>query len=74
MSYHGHCKCCEIIYWFLTNEKNIPFEDTLGSTLHMCKRIPNSSGQRFLNIEDDIRILYHLVDSIINRTSELKES
>ena len=65
--------CAMIIYWYTGNKINFPFEDPSYNTIHKCPKKPKVSADATAKNSDDIRILFRVIDSLIDRVSSLEQ-
>jgi hypothetical protein len=66
------CKFCgNVIYWKEINGKYRSYDEQAGQYLHKCIKNKNNVSSKPLNISDDLRIIYHILDSHSKQIEEL---
>lgn len=80
MSFCKPCNGCdEQIFIIQINGKNRSYDDQLGTCLHKCIKNKNRNLSKSPDIQDDLRIIFHILDShsmqlekIVNDINELR--
>ena len=76
LSYQKICKKCGKEIWLIEiNGKMRPYDDENGMQLHMCTQNieRDNAFQRLSTLEDNIRMIYHILQNHSDRIGKLEE-